>query len=259
MSRIGQATCRIAQEWWSPDSDTLRRVSAPVDSNSGEDRATRVAIKALQQQILRGELQPGQRLPSERALSESLGVSRPTVREAVQALSAMNVLEARRGSGTYVSSLAVAELLEPLGFVLELTSMTIRSLFEVRLALEPLAASLAADRASEQQRAAFADLLLREGRRLTRAQVLELDVELHELIVASADNELLGAVSRSLNVLGRRSRELTVRKPGAVSRAADEHRGIIEAILARSPERARQAMETHLRNVRGAIDDPMVQ
>lgn len=233
-------------------------MSAP-DSHSGEDGATRVAIKALQQQILRGELKPGQRLPSERALSESLGVSRPTVREAAQALAAMNVLEAKRGSGTYVSSLAVSELLEPLGFVLELTSMTIRSLFEVRSALEPLAASLAAERATEEQRARFSELLMRERRRLTRAQVLEIDVELHELIVDSADNELLGAVSRSLNILGRRSRELTVRKAGAVTRAANEHRAIIEAILARSPDQARVAMETHLRNVRGAIEHPMVQ
>ena len=221
--------------------------------------ATRAAIKALQDQILRGELRPGQRLPSERALSESLGLSRPTVREAAQALSAMNILEARRGSGTYVSSLAVSELLEPLEFALELTSLTIRSLFEVRLALEPLAAELAAQRASDEQRNLFAELLHREGRRQTRAQFLELDVELHQLIVKAADNQLLEAMARSLNVLGRKSRELTVRRPGAVSRAADEHRAIITAILARSPVDARSAMETHLLNVRSAMEDPSSQ
>ncbi len=69
----------------------------------------------------------------------------------------MNVLETRRGSGTYVSSLAVSELLEPLGFALELTNLTSRSLFEVRLALEPLAAALAADRANEEQRETFGE------------------------------------------------------------------------------------------------------
>jgi GntR family transcriptional regulator, transcriptional repressor for pyruvate dehydrogenase complex len=225
-----------------------------ADSDSHRKGATQVAIKALQGQILRGELRPGERLPSERALSESLGVSRPTVREAAQALSAMNVLEARRGSGTYVASLAVSELLEPLGFALELTTLTIRSLFEVRLALEPVAAALAADRATDDQRRSFSALRTREKRRLTRAQILELDVELHELIVKAADNELLEAIARNLNALGRKSRELTVRKPGTATRAADEHRAIIDAILARSPEAARGAMETHLLNVRGAIE-----
>ena len=224
------------------------------DSTGDERGATQVAIKALQEQILRGELKPAGRLPSERALSESLGLSRPTVREAVQALSAMNVLEARRGSGTYVSSLAVAELFEPLGFALELTNLTMRSLFEVRLALEPLAAELAAERASEDQREAFSELLLRGGRRPTRAQFLELDVELHELVVRAADNELLEAIARSLNALGRKSREMTVSRRGALSRAADEHRAIIAAILSRSPKAARSAMVTHLRNVRATME-----
>jgi GntR family transcriptional regulator, transcriptional repressor for pyruvate dehydrogenase complex len=224
------------------------------DSDGPETGATQVAIKVLQERILRGELRPGERLSAERALSESLGVSRPTVREAVHTLSAMNVLETRRGSGTYVSSLAVSELLEPLGFALELTNLTIRSLFEVRLALEPLAAALAADRANEEQREMFGELLSRERRRLTRAQILELDVELHELTVRAAGNELLEAIARSLNGLGRKSREVTVRQPGAVSRAAQEHRSIIEAILTRSPDAARAAMETHLLSVRAAME-----
>ena len=165
----------------------------------------------------------------------------------------MNVLEARRGSGTYVSSLAVSELLEPLGFALELTTLTIRSLFEVRLALEPLAAALAAERASYEQRQCFTELLARERRRLTRAQFLELDVELHELIVQAADNELLETITRSLNTLARKSREVTVQKPRAVSRGATEHRAIIEAILARSAEKARAAMAAHIRNVQAGI------
>ena len=199
-------------------------------------------------------------MPSERALSDALGVSRPTVREAAQALSAMNVLEARRGSGTYVSSLAASELLEPLGFVFELTKLTLRSLFEVRLALEPLAAALAAERATEEQRLALSDLRSRgERKRLARAQVLELDVELHDLIVKAADNELLEAMARSLNILGRQSRELTVRKPGAASRAAHEHRELIDAILRRSPDEARAAMDRHLRNVRAAAESPTSQ
>jgi DNA-binding FadR family transcriptional regulator len=226
----------------------------PASTRPEERRAAGLAIRALQDRIRQGELGPGERLPSERALSETLGVSRPTIREAVQALSAMNVLEARHGSGTYVSSLAVERLLEPLEFALELSAPTVRSLFEVRLALEPLAAELAAARATPQQHAVLRECLrLTEKPRLTRKALLELDVQLHELVVEAADNDLLRTISRSMNILGRKSRELTVKRPEAIIRAVAAHRTIVEAILARDGDAARKAMTEHLTSVYQAL------
>jgi GntR family transcriptional regulator, transcriptional repressor for pyruvate dehydrogenase complex len=121
-------------------------------------RATAGAIAAIQEQIRSGRLAAGERLPSERALSEALGVSRPTVREAVQSLAAMNILDVRHGAGIFVSSLGIHELLSPLRFALELGGPTVAQLFEVRLTLEPRAAELAAERASDEQVTAIEDL-----------------------------------------------------------------------------------------------------
>src|SRR5690606_8537975 len=108
-------------------------------------------VSAIKGMILDGRLRPGDQLPSERALSEALGVSRPTVREAIRSLQAMNIVETRHGAGTFVSSLSVEELLRPLQFALALSDFAMEHLFEVRLMLEPGAAELAAERASDDE------------------------------------------------------------------------------------------------------------
>ena len=177
-------------------------------------RATTDAIAAIQEQIRSGRLAPGERLPSERALSEALGVSRPTVREAVQSLAAMNILDVRHGAGIFVSSLGMDELLSPMRFALELSGPTVTHLFEVRLALEPRAAELAAERATDEQLAGIEDCVARHARRgLSREELLELDTELHRRIVEAAGNVLLVNLIASLAALSQRSRELTVKVP----------------------------------------------
>ena len=222
-------------------------------------RAAEEAIHILQEQIREGRFQPGERLPSERALAEALRVSRPTVREAVQALAAMNILEVRHGSGIYIASLEFAELMIPVEFALELTDPTVRSLFEVRLALEPLASELAARRATELHAAALEDCLRRTKRpRISRSDLIDLDIELHGLIVEASDNPLLKSVVKSLSVLSRKSRELTVRRAGAVPRAVAEHDAIVRAIVRRQPGQARQAMTDHLLGVWTALDSSSV-
>jgi GntR family transcriptional repressor for pyruvate dehydrogenase complex len=216
-------------------------------------RATTDAIAAIQEQIRSGQLAAGERLPSERALSDALGVSRPTVREAVQSLAAMNILDVRHGAGIFVASLGMDELLSPIRFALELSGPTVTQLFEVRLALEPRAAELAAQRATDEQVAAIEECVKRHSRRgLPRTELLALDTELHRLIVEASGNELLVNLIASLAALSQRSRELTVKVPGVSKRTRDDHVAIVEAIAARKPKQARDAMARHLTNVRDA-------
>ena len=122
---------------------------------------TEAAIQRVRELIVAGELVPGQRLPPEAELADSLGTSRNTVREAVRALVTARVLDVRRGDGTYVTSLrpelllagigAAADLLEN-GFTLELV--------QVRRILEPAATAMAATRITDADAA-------RAGRVLT--------------------------------------------------------------------------------------------
>jgi GntR family transcriptional repressor for pyruvate dehydrogenase complex len=209
--------------------------------------ATVDAIKAIQDQIRKGNIRPGGRLPSERELSEALGVSRPTVREAVQALAAMNILDVRHGSGTFVASLDIGEVLMPLRFALELTTPAFDHLYEVRVELEPLAAQLAATRATGEQLEAIQACLARLNKPgHTNNERVELDIELHSLIVAASQNELLISLVKSLTVLARRSRELTIEVPGVAARARRRHAELVNAIVRRDPAAARAAMAAHL-------------
>ena len=212
------------------------------------------AIRTIKDMILDGRLAPGQRLPPERSLSEALGVSRPTVREAIRSLQAMNILESRHGAGTFVASLSVDELLRPLQFVLALAGGGLDHLFEVRLLLEPGAAALAAARASEEQIAGLRDCAARAEAEAVEdpEAMLTLDTELHERIVEASGNPLLQHLWAATSALGAESRAYTVRLPGVRPQTISEHHAIVEAIAARDAAAAEAAMTAHIARIRDA-------
>jgi GntR family transcriptional repressor for pyruvate dehydrogenase complex len=220
----------------------------PLAKSTASFEATRL----IKHMILEGRLRPGQKLPAERELSESLGISRATVRESIKALVAMNVLETRHGSGTFVASLETKELLEPLVFVLSLAKRALADLFEVRLLLEPGTASLAAERASEDEIEKIWQCCAAIAAAETNEDILKLDLRLHELIAEATHNELLLSVLGSLSHLGIESRALTVELPGVAQQTRRDHERIVEAIRARRPAAARDAMRGHISNVEQA-------
>ena len=110
------------------------------------------AVAKIRQMIASGELGSGDRLPPEKELSEQLGLSRGSLREAVKALEMINVLSVRRGDGTYVTSLQPAMLRDAVSFMVELQrDSSILDLMAVRRVLEASAAALAAPRITEAQ------------------------------------------------------------------------------------------------------------
>jgi GntR family transcriptional regulator, transcriptional repressor for pyruvate dehydrogenase complex len=217
-------------------------------------RRTYVAdtIRTIKDMILDGRLKPGQRLPPERALSEALGVSRPTVREAIRSLQSMHILESRHGSGTFVASLSVEELLRPLQFVLSLADGGLEHLFEMRLLLEPGAAELAAQRATPDEVEGLRDCVGRAGPELAEDPelMLSLDTEVHERIVRAAANPLLEHLLAATSALGAESRSYMARLPGVLDATLAEHAAIVEAIGAGDPDAARAAMAAHIRRIR---------
>src|SRR5438876_920131 len=119
------------------------------------------AIDTIKRMIVRGELLAGQRLPAERDLAAQLGLSRPSLREAIRALIALNILESRHGEGTFVSSLEPDLLTEPIDFVLQVNDGGLRALFEARRVLEAGVAALAAQRATHLRLGELADFVQR--------------------------------------------------------------------------------------------------
>lgn len=212
--------------------------------------ATATAIDALCRSIRNHVYRPGDRLPSERDLAEALSVSRPTMREAIQSLATLNIVEVRRGSGVYVGALSADVVLQPLLMALDVAQPTDRSLFEVRLALEPLASSLAAKNAREEQLASMRSCVQQqsEGTPAPR-RVLALDTRLHHLIAQASGNDLLLGLIASLEAVTLKSRQRTIRGPGVIERTLRDHRAIVRAIETKDAAAAEKAMRRHLGHI----------
>jgi len=209
---------------------------------------TEAAIQQVRQLIVTGELVPGQRLPSEPELAESLGTSRSTVREAVRALVTARVLDVRRGDGTYVTSLrpelllagigAAADLLQG-GFTLEL--------LEVRRILEPAATRMAASRIGDAALTELEDCLHRMSTAGSQDELVRHDEEFHTLVATAGGNATLA--SMLTGVSGRTTRGRAWRgivEAGATERTISEHAAILSALRARDPQLAEAAALLHV-------------
>ena len=224
---------------------TLKRTSVSLEAAE--------AIKAL---IVSGELTSGDALPPERNLAAMLGISRPSVREALRVLTAMNVVEPRHGGGTYVTSLDPTLLARPINFLLQVEPRTFLHLFEVRQVLEVSAARLAAPKMTDEaveeleRLAAQAAAALRQPTRYS-----ELDFQLHTKIVEAMENPIYLSLYQSISDLLLESRRRTARIPAVRRQAHEDHLAIVGALRDRDPEAAGRAMQDHLEGMRRVLDD----
>ncbi|OEV04117.1 FadR/GntR family transcriptional regulator [Streptomyces oceani] len=209
------------------------------------------AIEKIKEMIVTGQLRPGDRLPREADLSVQLGLSRNSLREAVRALSLLNVLDVRQGDGTYVSPLDSSRLLEALTFLVDLhRDDSVLESFQVRAILEPAAAALATHRIDLAERASLRTLLDSLGSAPTVDEVVANDIEFHHRIAAAAGNTMLCSLIDSLSgptVRARIWRGIT--QEGALERTVAEHGAILDAMGSGDAEAARAWMTVHITGV----------
>jgi GntR family transcriptional regulator, transcriptional repressor for pyruvate dehydrogenase complex len=208
-----------------------------------------------------GALEVGERLPGERELARRLRVSRIVVREALKALGERGLVEVRPGIGTFVVALDAAVATRPLSRFIRHRRVDSAHLFEVRRALEPAVAAYAAARAAGEPLEALRVNLQRTAgivARLDGAPALVegfawADLEFHQLLAAATGNALFEMLLSPLleNLLD--VRRAGTQLPGAARRAHDDHRRILERVIARDAAGARRAMRDHLIAVEGWI------
>ena len=224
---------------------------------------TDVVVQGIKQMIVDGTLKPGDKLPIEKDLGESLGVSRGPLREAVRALSIMGVLETRQGDGTYVTTLDSSLLLAPMGFVVDLQNQGgAHHLHAVRRMLETEAAALAASRMTPEALQAAGAALDRAEAELSsdgapdHEAIIDSDIAFHRLIAEASGNPVLEALIEALSgrtVRGRLWRSIS--QTGADETTHAEHRAILAALAARDADRARARMAAHLFAVEDYLRD----
>ena len=209
------------------------------------DSVTRVAGD-LEEDILSGKLAPGDYLPSERELSEQLGVSRSVVREALGRLASLGLVRSVYGSGTVVEPLSGRPLTAGYRRLLRGAELRIEDLAAVRLPLETTIAALAALKRTEEDLAALraAQKILGSPRRSLEAHV-KADLEFHAILARATGNPLFQVVLAPIQELLIESRRRTLGKYGSEI-AHRHHARILEAVEAGDPRTAEQVMRQHI-------------
>ncbi|MCB5906529.1 FadR/GntR family transcriptional regulator [Streptomyces pinistramenti] len=195
--------------------------------------------------LMSGEVRPGERIPSERQLTEMLGVNRPTVREAIKSLGFLGLLEVRQGSGTYFRGPESDVLYRLFELGLVLGERGSRDLLQARAELEVLVAGLAAT-ARDASRIDALRASLTRMRDCTDEEYPEADMAFHEAIADSCGNMVLRDMLKGMRAMVQRG--WINRTGGTRSRrvAYEDHVPVFEAIERGDADAAREAMARHM-------------
>jgi GntR family transcriptional repressor for pyruvate dehydrogenase complex len=203
----------------------------------------------IEQLIKGGSYKPGDKLPSERVLSEEFGVGRSSMREALRALEARGFVSIAHGLGVYVADSPGVTDQQAID-LLVLDECTVPELFEVRRALECPAAALAAKRITQPEAAKLEEILAAShDTRLSDSEFVEKDAELHRTIVHATRNKLLIRVYGSTQHLFIEYSSRVIRLSGRREKADSGHAEIVAAVVNRKPQAAQRAMSAHLEAV----------
>ncbi|NLW06979.1 MAG: FadR family transcriptional regulator [Clostridia bacterium] len=211
-------------------------------------------IDQVKKSLSEGKLLPGDRFYSEREMSEKLGVSRASVREAIRALHTMGILEVRPGEGTFVRQVQNSYIVQPLVMAMLLEDQQDMHLLEARLILEREMAYLAARRATDAEKDKLVAIIGLMADELTRGYLREdTDVKFHLTVAEMTHNpvmcRLMHTIADTIAQTLQNKRQRLYSNENNAHILYEHHQAIAQAILARDAEAARRIMGKHLRFV----------
>ena len=197
--------------------------------------------------IRTGNLRPGDRLPSERELVEIFGISRPSLRESMRALSVLGIIESRHGGGAFVTELDATAMLAPLDLFLALSKANFDDAFESRRIIEIEIVRKAALKATRADIQDLNDMIAAHSKIQNDPVGFRiLDSRFHEKLSAIAGNAVLRRVAYGLYNMGLDFRRRATEEPGLIAQSTQDHARIAAAIAAQEPDRAAAAMTRHI-------------
>lgn len=197
--------------------------------------------------LLSGKLKPGDRLPSERQLAETLTIGRSTVRESVKFLSFLGILEQRVGDGTYLSSSSSDLFPAVIEWGLLLGERRLDDLIEARFELEVLLAGWAAERRSAEQLRRLRELIAdmrSAGKDFDR--YVEADIAFHLALAEASGNQVLAGVLANVRSLLQAWAARVIHTAKETRSSLAMHKPILKAVEAGDAEAARSAMTAHM-------------
>lgn len=221
----------------------------PIES----EKISHAVVRQIELLILRGILRPGERLPPERELAERLGVSRPTLREAVAELQARSLLVTRAGAGIYVADVLGSAFSEALIGLFSTHEEAVFDYIAFRRDME----ALAAERAARMGSATDLEVIATIFRKMETApssrsgtEEAQLDADFHMAIIEASHNVVMLHMMRAMYDLLREgvfyNRQRMFRQRTTRAALLGQHRAINDALQERDAPRARQAVEAHM-------------
>ena len=226
------------------------------------EKLSQSVVRQIELLILRGILRAGERLPSERELSERLGVSRPSLREAVADLQERGLLDTRAGAGIYVADVLGSAFSPALARLFAAHDEAVFDYVAFRRDMEGLAAERAARLGSDTDLKVIDTLFYKmeaaHSKRNPKDEAA-LDAEFHLSIIEASHNVVMLHMMRSMYDLLREgvfyNRQMMFRQRTTRADLLEQHRDINAAIQHRDPTAARAAVERHMDYVRMALSD----
>jgi len=219
----------------------LRAVNiAPSEPASNE------IARAIIDYILSGQVGPGEKLPSERQLSESFGVGRSTIREALKSLGLLGLVEFRHGGGTYFRGTDSDLLPRVIEWGLLLGERHTTDLVEARQHLERITTGLAAERRDDDELRAIEHALESMRAATTTEQFVAADVAFHLAIADASGNVALANMLKSISTLLRVWIHRVMDAESSFDVSLHEHGPVLEAIRDKDAAAATAAMEAHM-------------
>lgn len=227
-----------------------------------QEKLSHAVIGQIEQLILRGILRPGERLPAERELAERLGVSRPSLRNAVSHLQTAGLLSTKPGAGIYVADVLGSAFAPALIDLFARHDEAVFDYLSFRRDMEGLAAERAARLGSDTDlqvvQAVFDKMEVAHTKR-DAEQEAQLDAQFHMAIIEASHNVVMLHMMRSMYELLRGgvfyNRQVMFKQRISRSALLDQHRAINAALQARDPSAARAAVEDHLNYVAASLTD----
>lgn len=205
-------------------------------------------MERIKQYIMLHDLQPGVRLPGERELAKTLGVSRTVMREALQSLQAVGVLEIQPGNGIFVTPVNFENLTKHLGFAIQRQPHQMDHLVDARIIFERGVLELVAKNATSAEIDSLEEVVQKMEKSTSREEDFESDLEFHLRLVELTRNPILMEFTSLLTRFFREGQQaLAVYDPKFSRKDAREHRKLIKAIKEKNMVRAQNILEKGIR------------
>ena len=225
----------------------------PIEGETVVQQITKQMINAIQ----RGNFKVGERLPSEFELMKEFCVSRNSLREAIKIMTAMGILEIRRGDGTYICSQAKPTMFDSVIYSLLLESSTNQEIVELRQLMDEIVLKLGIEKCDDHDIETLQDYILKMRESFSRGDystAARLDYDFHIYLVECSKNPFLIRIVKGVYMLFERSIEENIRTEELFANADEHHQDIVDCLKSRDPLKIESTVARSLSSWRRNVD-----